>query len=205
MHNKIDSKTVKKKQDESAFADTPKPNLGRRNVVGVEYAARASRPVQLVAVVTPPLGGTVAVGRGAAIVSTTHGATLGAGGLAHLYGLRVDDEAVLAAIDPFDYALAYLFAQARRLFAAVVVLPPGDEVRQLFLTYGELVEQVVLAVYPQCLCGQAQGDDFKVGKARDDPYSGDIPQRVDQILGVTLADIKNLSELCAKVVHGAFL
>ncbi|MBQ8959331.1 MAG: hypothetical protein IJ057_12685, partial [Bacteroidales bacterium] len=48
-------------------------------------------------------------------------------------------------------------------------------------------------------------DDFKVGKARDDPYSGDIPQRVDQILGVTLADVKNLSELCAKVVHGAFL
>ena len=136
MHNKIDSKTVKKKQDESAFADTPKPNLGRRNVVGVEYAARASRPVQLVAVVTPPLGGTVAVGRGAAIVSATHRATLGAGGIALLYGLRVDDEAVLAAVNAVNDSLAYLLAKASRQLAAVVVLPPGDKIRNLVFGVG---------------------------------------------------------------------
>ena len=81
----------------------------------------------------------------------------------NVFGVVSDEEELVAKQGEVGLdVLAYLFAQARRQFAAVVVLPSGDKVRHLALEYGKLVEQVVLAVDPQGLRSQAQRDDFKV-------------------------------------------
>ena len=137
-------------------------HVGRRDVVGVEHAAHSCQPMQLVAVVMPPLGRAVTVGWGSVDVAPAHGAMLGSGWLAHLDGLRVDDEAVLTAVNLIGNPLADFLAQPRGELAAVVVLSPRYKVGYLVLASGKPVEQAVLAVDAQHLGRQAQCNYFKV-------------------------------------------
>ena len=111
-------------------------DIGRRDVVGVEDPTHAGQSVEFVAVVILPLRGAIAVRWGAVDVVPTHGASFGTGGLADLDGLRVDDEAVLASVNAVNDSLAYLLAKTSRQLAAVVVLPPGDKIRDLVFGVG---------------------------------------------------------------------
>ena len=110
----------------------------------------------------PPLGRAVTVGWGSVDVAPAHGATLGSGWPAYLDGLRVDDEAVLAAVNLIGNPLADFLAQPRGELAAVVVLSPRYKVGYLVLASGKPVEQAVLAVDAQRLGRQAQCNYFKV-------------------------------------------
>ena len=88
---------------------------------------------------------------------------------------------------------------------AVVALPPGYEVRDLVLALGKPMEQAVLAVDTQRLGCKAHGCHFEVGETWDDTDTRDVSEGVDKIFRMTLANVKDLSEFCAKVVHVIFL
>ena len=111
-------------------------DAGRCDVVRMEHAAHAIQSVEFVTVVILPLGSAIAVRWSAVDVVPTHGASFGTGELADLDGLRVDDEAVLASVNAVNDSLAYLLAKASRQLAAVVVLPPGDKIRDLVFGVG---------------------------------------------------------------------
>lgn len=177
-------------------------HVGRSHVKGMDDTCNTTQSMELVAVIVHVLRCTIALGWCMLYVILPHPAPVGTCILADLYRLGVDTEDRLPTINLHGYGLADFLTEHHGLFAALIVLPTGNQVGNSTWAFNvEPVEKVVLTVNTECLCRYGKGNHLQVGECGDNTTTGNISILVYLISSKLFAYLKNFSELCNEVVH----
>lgn len=137
--------------------------VGSSHVKGVDHARNTAQGVKFITIVVHPLGGTVAPRRGKASIPFAHGTPFGTRILTNFYGLGVNTENKLTAINGSCYRFADAFAKQTGLFSALVELATGDEIRNGSGTLAaQTGKKIVLAVDTECFGCEGKCYDLQV-------------------------------------------
>ena len=176
--------------------------VGCGHVIGMYDPRRATKGMELVAVVVHVLRGTIAPRWGMVYISLPHRASLSTCILAHLDRFGVNAEHKLSSVNGLGYGLANVLAKQTGQLPTLIELPTGDKIRNSVGTLAaQTGKEIILAVNTECLRCDGECNNLQVGESGNDTTTRNISPLVYLISCILLADFKNFSELCNEVVH----
>ena len=177
-------------------------HVGCCHIIGMYDTRRATKGMELVAVVVHVLRGTIAPGWSMVYICFTHRASIGTCILADLDRLGVKAEHKLSSVDGLCYGLANVLAKQTSQLPALVELPTGNKIRNgVWTLSAQTGKEIVLTVDTECFRRDGKCHNLQVGESGNDTTARNISPLGYLISCILLADFKNFSELCNEVVH----
>ena len=149
----------------------------RRYVIRMYDTAYPADCMKLISIIMQPLRGAISPVRRSDRIVTPHGATLRSCVLTDLYGLGINTEYILGAVNGDGHILADFFGKPCRQLTSGIELPPAYKVWQIVLALMvQTMEKEIFTVESKSFSCYAEGHDLEVRELGDNPTAGYISE-----------------------------
>ena len=177
-------------------------NACSRHIIRMYDTAYTADCMELISIIVHPLRGAISPVRSSIRIVTPHCTTLRSCVPADFYGLGINTENILGAVNVDSHILADFFGKSRRQLTSGIELPAAYKVWQIVLALMvQTIEKEIFTVESKSLSCYAESHDLEVRELRDNPASGHISEFIHTISGEILADSENSDEICYEVAH----